>query len=176
MVSPAAAPPFIVAGFPSSRRRAFQARLRSPLRDAFGNTATDYLGIVALPATLAVLPSNYTFVAADNGVHTFSATLNTAGTRSLTVTDTHQFSADRDASRNSVGSGGSRGHRGDRFPDAGDRGEQHLHGHARDAYGNTTTGYLGTVQFISGDIQATLPANYTFVAADSGTHTFKRLP
>jgi len=35
-----------------------------------------------------VLPANYTFVAADNGVHVFSATLKTAGTQSLTATDT----------------------------------------------------------------------------------------
>ena len=37
---------------------------------------------------LASLPANYTFTAADAGVHTFSATLNTIGTESLTVTDT----------------------------------------------------------------------------------------
>ncbi len=36
----------------------------------------------------AVLPGRYTFVATDNGVHTFSATLKTAGTRSLTAVDT----------------------------------------------------------------------------------------
>src|SRR5205085_7986336 len=38
--------------------------------------------------TQAVLPANYTFTAGDNGVHTFSATLKTAGSRSLTATDT----------------------------------------------------------------------------------------
>jgi hypothetical protein len=37
---------------------------------------------------LASLPANYTFTAADAGVHTFSATLNTVGTESLTATDT----------------------------------------------------------------------------------------
>jgi len=37
---------------------------------------------------LAALPADYTFTAADAGVHTFSATLKTAGTQSLTVTDT----------------------------------------------------------------------------------------
>jgi adhesin/invasin len=36
---------------------------------------------------LASLPGNYTFTTADAGVHTFSATLNTVGTESLTVTD-----------------------------------------------------------------------------------------
>jgi len=43
---------------------------------------------------------------------------------------------------------------------------------ARDAYTNVATGYTGTVQLTSGDAQATLPANYTFTAADAGIHTF----
>lgn len=33
-------------------------------------------------------------------------------------------------------------------------------------------GYTGTVHFTSSDAQAILPADYTFVAADAGTHTF----
>src|SRR2546423_8620730 len=43
---------------------------------------------------------------------------------------------------------------------------------ALDAYGNTDTGYTGTVTFTSGDGQAVLPANYTFVGGDAGVHTF----
>ena len=43
---------------------------------------------------------------------------------------------------------------------------------ARDAYGNTATGYRGTVQFTSTDYHAVLPADYTFTAANAGTHTF----
>ncbi|HXJ43286.1 MAG TPA: Ig-like domain-containing protein [Bryobacteraceae bacterium] len=43
---------------------------------------------------------------------------------------------------------------------------------AKDGAGNTVTGYTGTVQFTSTDGQAVLPANYTFVAGDNGTHTF----
>ncbi len=41
-----------------------------------------------------------------------------------------------------------------------------------DAYGNIATGYVGTVHFSSSDSTATLPANYTFTAADAGQHTF----
>ena len=33
------------------------------------------------------MPADYTFVAADNGVHTFGVTLKTAGTQSLTASD-----------------------------------------------------------------------------------------
>src|SRR5205814_187751 len=43
---------------------------------------------------------------------------------------------------------------------------------AQDLYGNTATGYTGTVHFTSTDPQAALPANYTFTAADAGRHTF----
>ena len=42
----------------------------------------------------------------------------------------------------------------------------------KDTYGNTATGYRGTVHFTSTDDQAALPANYTFIAGDAGTHSF----
>jgi hypothetical protein len=43
---------------------------------------------------------------------------------------------------------------------------------ALDQYGNTATGYTGTVHFTSTDPRAALPADYPFVAGDAGTHTF----
>ncbi len=43
---------------------------------------------------------------------------------------------------------------------------------ALDAGNATVTGYTGTVHFTSSDGSATLPANYTFVGADAGAHTF----
>jgi hypothetical protein len=43
---------------------------------------------------------------------------------------------------------------------------------AQDAYGNTATGYTGTVHFTSSDGAASLPVNYTFVALDAGVHSF----
>src|SRR5262249_61643908 len=42
----------------------------------------------------------------------------------------------------------------------------------QDAYGNVVPGYTGTVHLTSTDPQAVLPANYTFTAADAGKHTF----
>jgi hypothetical protein len=42
----------------------------------------------------------------------------------------------------------------------------------RDAYGNIASGYTGTLHFTSTDAKATLPANYTFTAADAGKRTF----
>jgi hypothetical protein len=37
------------------------------------------------------------------------------------------------------------------------------------------TGYTGTIHFTSTNSTATLPANYTFTAADKGVHTFTGL-
>jgi len=58
-------------------------------RDAYGNTATGYTGTVAFSSSdsLASLPANYMFTTTNAGVHTFSATLNTTGTQSITATD-----------------------------------------------------------------------------------------
>jgi hypothetical protein len=43
---------------------------------------------------------------------------------------------------------------------------------AKDASGNTASGYSGTLTFGSSDPLATLPASYTFVAGDQGSHVF----
>jgi alpha-tubulin suppressor-like RCC1 family protein len=43
---------------------------------------------------------------------------------------------------------------------------------AKDAYGNTATGYRGTIHFTSSDPAAVLPAIYTFTGGDAGVHKF----
>src|SRR5207248_1916089 len=61
-------------------------------KDAFGNLATGYLGTVHFTSSdgQAVLPADYTFVAGDNGAHTFGSgvTLKTSGSKTVTATDT----------------------------------------------------------------------------------------
>ena len=42
----------------------------------------------------------------------------------------------------------------------------------RDSLGDVATGYTGTVAFASSDLQATLPATYTFTTGDNGDHLF----
>jgi hypothetical protein len=59
--------------------------------DAYGNVVTGYTGSVAFSSSdnLAVLPSNYTFRASDDGVHTFTKIkLKTKGVQTITVFDT----------------------------------------------------------------------------------------
>jgi hypothetical protein len=57
---------------------------------AYGNRATNYTGTVHFTSSddRAALPIDYTFTAGDGGVHTFSATFQSFGIQSLTVTDT----------------------------------------------------------------------------------------
>jgi hypothetical protein len=60
------------------------------IEDAYGNSVTGYTGTVHFTSSdrKASLPANYTFSTADPGYHFFSATLKTAGTQSITATDT----------------------------------------------------------------------------------------
>jgi hypothetical protein len=66
------------------------------LADQYGNVATGYAGTVHFTGSdpawmvgvLAMAPADYTFNAADAGVHTFSVTLITPPSQTITVTDT----------------------------------------------------------------------------------------
>jgi hypothetical protein len=89
-VSPAAASTLILSGYPSPTTAGAAHPLTVTAQDAYGNTATGYRGTVAFSSTdaQAQLPAAYTFTSADAGSHTFSATLETAGTQSLTANDT----------------------------------------------------------------------------------------
>src|SRR5262249_23745188 len=74
--------------------------------DALGNTATGYLGTVHFTKSDSgagsAVPANYTFVAGDAGVHTFTngVTLVTGGSRTVTATDTTSPSITGSASVN----------------------------------------------------------------------------
>src|SRR5262249_48321710 len=89
-VNPAAASTFVLAGYPSPVTAGTSNSFTVMAKDPFGNTATGYTGTVKFTssAAKAVLPANYTFTAADPGVHSFAATLRSSGTQSITVTDT----------------------------------------------------------------------------------------
>ena len=88
-VNAAGATHFTVTGFPSPTTAGAAHNVTVTAYDAYGNVATGYTGTVHFTSSdaQAVLPANYTFTAGDAG-HTFSATLETAGTQSITATDT----------------------------------------------------------------------------------------
>ncbi len=142
--------------------------------DAFGNVAADYTGMVVFSSSdyQAALPGFTAFTIADAGVHVFSAALKTAGSQALTVFDWYNptLTATQTGILVSAAAGSSLT-------------ATLLHGGiagvaqsftvtARDAFGNLATGYRGTVLFSTSDLLATLPANYTFTAADAGIHAF----
>ena len=118
------------------------------------------------------MPANYTFTAADAGVHTFTGlTLKTAGSQTVTATDTVTSSITGSATvavspaaaSTLVVTAPASATTGAPFS---------VTVTAKDPYGNTATGYTGTVHFTSSDSSAVLPANYTFTAADAGVHIF----
>ncbi len=92
-VSAAAATTFTLAA-PAAATAGSAFTLTATARDAYGNVATGYTGTVHFTkidtGVGAAVPADYTFVAGDNGAHTFTggATLVTAGNQTVTVTDT----------------------------------------------------------------------------------------
>jgi hypothetical protein len=142
---------------------------------ASGATATGYVGTVHFTSSdgQAGLPVDYTFTAADAGVRKFSVTLKTAGSQSITATDTiisgitgtqPGITVNPAVASTLIVSG---------FASPIPAGTAaNLTVTAKDPYGNVATGYQGTVHFTSSDAGAVLPANYTFVAMDAGLHTF----
>jgi len=139
--------------------------------------ATTYRGTIHLSSSdpAAQLAANYTFTAADAGVHTFTvgATLKTAGMQSISATDTAAGSIKGSESGIAVGAAGAatlavEGTGDPILPDS----VTVFTVTAMDAFGNVATGYTGTVHFASSDPDAVVPSDQAFTASDGGVHTF----
>jgi alpha-tubulin suppressor-like RCC1 family protein len=172
-VAPAAAETFSVV-VPGSADAGAAFDFTVTARDHFNNVASNYGGTVHFTSTdsaAATLPADYSFVAGDNGVHTFAATLGTAGSQTITVTDTTTSSVTgisnsvtvTPAAPKLIVTANATATAGTGFP---------MTVSVKDNFGNTISGYTGTVHFTSSDTQAVLPADYTFTVADGGTHVF----
>jgi hypothetical protein len=163
-----AAPPTAFAGMP------FDVTITA--LDPYGNIATGYTGTVSLAGSdpQAALPADYTFTAADSGMHTFArVTLLTAGAQTLTAQDTAEGPLAGSATV-AVASAPA-----DHFlitaPPAIMSGTPFdLTITALDPYGNVDPNYTGTATWASSDTDSAviLPADYTFQSTDSGTYTF----
>jgi hypothetical protein len=147
--------------------------------DQYNHVATPYVGTLTFSSSDhgagVVLPANYTFTAAADGVHTFLVTLVTAAAHaSVTFHDTNYITgAGAGAATVAVTPAAAASFTVAGFPSADTAGSPGtVVVTAYDPYGNVATGYTGTVQFTSSDPQAGLPADYTFTAADAGAHTF----
>ncbi len=79
-----------VTGFPSPATAGTAYSFTVSALDSSGNPETGYTGTVSFSSSdpKAALPASYTFTSADAGIHTFFATLRTAGSESITAKDT----------------------------------------------------------------------------------------
>jgi hypothetical protein len=128
--------------------------------DQFNNTATGYAGTVHFTSSdgQAVLPANTTLT---NGSGAFSATLKTAGSQTITATDTVDSSITGTSNPIAV-SAAAATHFAVSAPASASSGVAfNFTVTALDQFNNTATAYAGTVHFTSTDGQAVLPANTT---------------
>jgi autotransporter-associated beta strand protein len=172
VVNPAATSRLNVAGFASPATAGVAGNITLTAVDPYGNVTPSYAGTVHFASTdpRAVLPADTTLT---NGVGTFSVTLKTAGAQALTATDSVSNSLRGSQSGIAVNPAATYSLTVAGFPSITTVGTAHpFTVTLRDFFGNLTPGYAGTVAFSSTDAQAALPAAYTFLAADQGTHTF----
>jgi hypothetical protein len=146
-------------------------------RNAVGSTDTAFTGTIHFTSSdpKAVLPADYTFTAADQGTHTFSAILKTAGLQSITATDTTtaSFTGTEESIRVNPAAASTMLVSSYRSPiTAGDQGSFYVT--LENPYGNIATGYAGTVRFSTSDPLATMddPVTGSTVALKSFTYTF----
>jgi hypothetical protein len=169
---------FLVSGLPSPTTAGQPHGLTVTALDTNGGVLTDYTGTVHFTSSdlQAVLPADYAFNAAENGTHTFSVTLETAGTQSVSVSDSGATAFRGAQVGIAVNPAGAATFLVGGFPSptyVGAFGSFSIT--AYDAYRNVATNYAGTVHFTSSDTQASLPADYTFTPSNYGTGYFSAI-
>jgi hypothetical protein len=174
-VYPSPASTLSASGFTSQLQAGQAATLTVSLTDPLGNTTGNYTGTIHFSSSdaQAGLPADYTFTVADGGVHTFTVSLRTLGYQTITVADTQISSLTDRVAATVLGSAVT--HYQIKVASGATVGVPFgFTVTALDALGNPVVGYTGTIHFTSSDRGATLPADYTFTAADQGVHTFSK--
>jgi RHS repeat-associated protein len=152
--------------------------VRVEARTSAGVTSVVYAGTVHFTSTdaQAVLPGDYTFTSADQGVHVFTSgvTLKSSGTQSVTATDTKTATIKGSQTGITVNPGPASTMLVSGISTPRTAGVlATVTVEVRDALGNRATGYRGTIHFTSDALAPfALPGDYTFTATDSGIHTF----
>jgi hypothetical protein len=148
-------------------------------KDASNNTVTGYNGTITFssqdPYGATFNPASYTFVAGDQGTHTFvnGATLYTSGTEDVTV----RAGAISGTTNVVVNPGPGFYFWMDTPASASSGVPFSFTAYAFDAYLNYAYNYVTppsaqVIFYTTTDPQASLPADYQFTAADQGAHTF----
>jgi subtilisin family serine protease len=174
-VNPAALSALAVAGFPTADTAGASHAFTVTAVDAYGNVITSYTGTIGCSSSdpQAVLPGSYTFVPADAGTHSFSATLKTAGKQRLKAADAANTAVVGAEGNITVSAAAPVSMEWSGMPSTVTAGTQHLCTlTVHDLFGNVVTGYTGTVALTNSDPQATMRTSYTFTSADAGAHTF----
>ncbi len=159
--APAAATHFSVTA-PASATAGTAFNFTVTALDASNNTVATYSGTVHFTSTdsQVLLPANSTLA---NGTGTFSATLKTGGSQTITATDT--ITASTTGTSNLITVSGPATHLSVTAPAAATAGAGfNITVAALDASKNVVAGYAGTVHFTSTDSQAVLPANSTLTS------------
>ena len=143
--------------------------------DKYNNTANLYTGTVSFsssdPGPLTKLQANTKLT---SGLGTFQATLTTVGTQTLTANDVTFGTISGHTGGISVVAGGAN-HLVVKIPSTATASVSFsMTIIAEDAFNNTATTYLGTVDFTTTDQNnlVQLPAPFTFISADNGVATF----
>jgi hypothetical protein len=117
------------------------------------------------------LPAKYTFTAADNGAHVFFVTLATAGSQFITATDTSLAAVTGKLTTTVVA--GPTSTFVMNYPASTLATAAHAFTvTAKDAFGNTATGYTGAVTLSSTDPLFPATLTHTFTALDKGVFAF----
>ena len=170
----------VMTGLPASVVAGSSNSVSVAARDTYQNLEPTYTGTLRFTTndpqqTLVVLPTQYTFVSGDGGVHTFAGQVKlvSAGSEWVTATDTVTTSyavtqtstvlADHSTFRPQITG----------LPASTNAGVQLTPVvTTRDVYGNQIGDYIGTIHFASTDPGAYLPSDYTFQTSDAGTHSY----
>jgi hypothetical protein len=144
-------------------------------KNSSGATDTSYSGTIRFTSSdgQAGLPPNFMFVPSDDGTATFTVTLKTAGTQSITATDMANSATTGKLSGISISPAGASQFVLSGLPSSATVGvAQSLTVTAKDPYGNVATNYTGTVEFTSSDTAAILPGNSKFSITSQGVESF----
>jgi hypothetical protein len=169
-VKSGAAVSYELSALPGSARAGEPLALTVTALDNKGNRAVAYSGRVGFTATdsKAQLPAEASFT---EGVANVSVSFRGVGSHTVTASEVSgSLSATTNTVAVSAASVASIVLSGAGAATAGV--ETTSTATAKDLYGNTVTGYRGTVSFTSTDAQAQKPATYTFTEADAGVHAF----
>jgi hypothetical protein len=157
---------------PSSVTAGTPFQITVTAQDAYNNTVTGFTDTVHFAASNGAM-ANYTFQPADMGSRTFTLTLTRAATLTVTGTDTTAPTVTGNTTFTITPAAPD--HIFLNIPSTLSAGVPFsLTITVQDAYGNTVTGYTGTINVqLTGPVMAM--ANVTFTAADMGSRTFNNL-